>query len=265
MLMLYRALETDQPNSYTCVDTTTVHIIDESTGAVKRPDPLDIRKATGKAWNVGLTYGEAAEAAEEVSNVDIDPEYGVTPAIVIANTTSGEPMGISIDLAVTAGTECQTGFATKGGHTMYLPAKAYSLWPGGDPCACEKHTTIKHNEFRYQDPGTYRAGYRQISAELLFRAAKSRTNGNGINLLVGLDTMNVWRRRVKTGSAWSRPTRQSTRTRSIPNRPIHVIRIVEGQPYWRKDGSRTTAWYETAAGDFIKCDRLDYRNVEAPL
>lgn len=248
--MLYMAADQDQPDSWCCVPTTASMIVDASTAGVKRPPVEALRADTGIPHPLGISYGSIAGAVEHVSNVQLQPRYGLTRSEVVNLANSGRPFGISVEMS-------RLGYSQSGGHTIFVATNGYSVWPGGETCACEKRTNVRHSEYRIQDPGTWRVGYKQISADRLHGAAEARTGGNGINVLVGLDTTDVRRKAVAKGACRKSPSTKANPTRAIQVGKVYEVQeIVEGEPWWRKNGGRSTAWYLTGAGDFIRGDKL---------
>lgn len=263
--MLYLGLDQDQPDSYCCVPTSASMAIDATTGGVKRPSVHSLRNAAGVPHPYGISYIAMTGATLEVSGIRSEARFGCSRSQVVAIPVGGRGHLISISAAVTRYTARRTGTFT-GGHTVYVPPGGYSVWPGGERCGCEKATTVRHSEFRVQDPGTFSVGFQQWSAELLFRAAEARTAGAGINVLVFPDTTDVYRKVTEAGWIRAKPTTQSTRVRRLEAgaRARHVRRIVAGEAWFRADGSRSNAWAELWAGGFFRMDHLGIHNVSAP-
>lgn len=262
---MYEAFPQNQPDSYCCVPTAASMGIDQTTAGVKRPDPENLRRSTGIPHPYGISYRAIADATADVSAIKSEARYGLSRSQVVALANSGRPWSISIWTGVTYGSDVATGYFI-GGHTLDCPANNYSLFiPDGSRCTCERRTTERHNEFKIQDPGTYQKGYVRISADLLFRAAEERTRRagtSGINVLVFPDTTDVYR--MGTGSGWVRtkPGAAGAHVRRVEKRKYHVLRIVEGDPYF-VNGHRSTGWYQVPAG-FIRGDKLGTVNVSAP-
>jgi hypothetical protein len=263
--VIYPGADQDQPDSYCCVPTSASMAIDASTGGRKRPAVEALRKATGVPHPNGISYIAMTGATEEVSGVKSEARFGCSRSQTVAISSGGRGHAISISAAVTRYTARRTGTFT-GGHTVYVPPGGYSVWPGGERCACEKATTTKHSEFRVQDPGTYSVGFQQWSAELLFKAAEARTNGSGINVLVFPDTTDVYRKVTESGWIRSKPTTESAKVRQITetDRARHIRRFVTGEAWFRPDGGRSTAWAELWNGGFFRGDHLGAANVAAP-
>jgi hypothetical protein len=262
--VIYPGADQDQPDSYCCVPTASSMAIDCSTAGVKRPGVEALRKATGIPHPYGISYTWMAGATIEVSNIKADARYGLSRAQVVDLAVSGRPFCISIDCRVTRYTARRTGTFT-GGHTVFSPARSYSVQPGGEVCACEKRLVTKHSEFKIQDPGTYSVGFQQWSASLLFAAAESRTGGNGINVLVFPDTCDVYRKVTEAHWIRERPTTDSKALRRVDlgARPRHVTEIVKGEAF-SVNGHTSTAWYRLAAGGYTRGDHLGTQNVSAP-
>lgn len=262
----YRGLDQDQPNSYDCVPTATSMGVDGATAGVKRPDPKKLREAAGVPYPRGMSYLDMEEAVREVCGMEVQARFLIDMDAVVMASQGGHDQDVSIDLAVTAGTDCQTGNATSGGHTLSLPRKALRQHPGGFVCNCDKHSTAKHPEFVYQDPGTWSVGYRRISGDLLEEAMLSRNGDRGVNALVFPDTTDVYRRVVLTAYGRQAPSTKAKRLRRLEKgRLIHVIRMVQGEKWLRSDGKTySTAWYLTQAGDYVKGDRLSTKNEAKP-
>jgi hypothetical protein len=263
--VIYQGPDLDQPDPYCCVPTSASMACDAATGGKKRPAVEALRKATTVAHPYGISYSAIAHATAAVANVPSEARYGLSRSQVVALASSGRPFCISIDCSVTVNTVRRTGSFT-GGHTIYGPPRNYSVWPGGETCACNKRTTQRHSEFRMQDPGTYSVGFVQWSAELLFRAAESRTGGNGINVLVFPDTTEVYRKVVEAHWVREKPTTESKRLRRVEvgDRPRHVDKFVTGEAWFRADGGRSTAWAELAGGGYSRGDHLGVANVARP-
>lgn len=258
---MYLPVDQDQPDSYCCVPTTASMIVDHGSAGMKRPAVERLRQATGVPHPNGISYLDIEAAVQQVANVDLQSRFLVAEGTAAIVAASGRSFGISIDASVTRYTARRTGTFT-GGHTVYV--RGYSVWPGGGPCACEKKSSLRHSEFTVQDPGTFSVGFQQWSASLLLKAAQSRTGGRGINIIVGLDTTDVWRKRVKPGYVRESPSTGAKALRRIEDRPYNVVEIVNGESYTTPAGHTSTGWYRIAAGGFIRGDRLGTVNVEKP-
>lgn len=186
-----------------CVAATVAMLAERATAGRIRPTHADIRKwvlQDGGGRNRdgtfrGLLLSEGAAAAKAL--------YGVTLTVLTNQTRdqvknlvgNGRGAGYSIDARVTYGTVCATNQlgadkSKVAGHNIYV--HDYDYRPASSTrCSCDKRTTAAHGEYVYEDPGTTAAGYKRISASLLYRAGEARTGGDGIQLLAGPDTESV--------------------------------------------------------------------------
>ncbi len=238
--MTFRPASLDQPDDLTCVDTTAALIVNRVTVDSLRPDPLQIRRKTGITTR-GITYMEAAEAVASLYDVNLSPRFHLSRDQVRDLVASGRPIGISIDTSVTRNTNRHTG-SFIGGHTVYV--NRYRSTP---TCSCERALAAgnSHSEFQIEDPGTFRAGFRWWSAGLLYKAAEARTNGNGINVLVGRDTEDVDRTCVGAGEVRAKPDKDAASKESlVPGKSYAVVSTRNGGDWLRDDGSAGKGWHK---------------------
>lgn len=265
----YLGLDLDQPDSYCCVPTAAVTGCEACTGGRKKPEVHDLRRATGVEHPNGISYVAMTEAIEKVTGLKTYASFGLSETAIVKLANSGKPWLASIWTGTTRNTIRRTCYCSLG-HTLFCPANNYKVFiPDGTVCDCEKKIKTRHSEFIYQDPGTFSQGFVRMSAELMFKAMKERTRqagGSGCNVLVFPDTTDVYRKVVENHWVRQAPTTQSKKLRRvrIGDRPRHIKRFVIGEPWFRPDGGRSTAWAEYAAGGFGRPDHLGSFNVARP-
>lgn len=259
---MYLAPATSQQDSISCVPESTRHGVNQCTAGGKDPSAYSLRKAVGD-FSGGMSYIQMTEATPKAAGVQSWAKYGIEPVDAKAIVEAGHPTVWSIDTAVTRPYSIRTCYCNIG-HSIHIPAGAFTVFqPDGDRCTCEKRITTRHGEYTMQDPGTS-AGYRRISASLLYKAALTRAGNGGVNILVLPDVTHV-RRRAKSTATGSIRARADGSSRSrgsiVPGRRYDIARPVRGTRY--RIGSRYAhGWFELEdAKGFIRADKLNVVNV----
>lgn len=256
--MPYRPAPMDQPNSLTCVDTSTAMLVDRITVGRIRPHPLTIRRATGVSGR-GLSYGEAAYAVSKLYGITLAPRYALSRDQIHDLGSADRPFVDSLHTGVTRYIdEINTGTFI-GGHSVYC--NEYDYRGGSEPCRCHLRTSIDHGEWAIEDPGTYTDGWRYWPSGVFYRAGEYRTGGNGINVLVGRDTEGVTRRCISEGNIWSQATTTSTkRGRLVVGRDYYVSSTVNGGTWKRANGTTANGWHKirlsTGGAGYVTGKRL---------
>jgi hypothetical protein len=221
-----------------CVCAVTGQLVNVATVDAKWPDHAAIRKASGIVGR-GISYIEAENAAAKFG-VKLAARYGLSRTQVVDNGDADIRFGISVDAGTYVNTIRHTGTFT-GPHTLFV--EGHNVWPGGEKCACEKATTLRHGEFTIDDPGTTTAGYQQWSEDLVIKAALARTGGNGINILTARDTEGVLR--VSNGTPlYDSPFRSSKLIRTLASGlTANVTSTFNGGGWPRADGTTAYGWH----------------------
>ncbi|MGA0060615.1 MAG: hypothetical protein ACO3RU_13610 [Planctomycetota bacterium] len=238
--------------SKNCVPATGAGLIDRATVSTLRVRGADVRRASG-IYGRGLSYGECAAAVLKLTTakgrpVQLDPAYGLSRATVKDTVAGGEACGVSIHTSVTRYTTRRTNYYI-GNHTVHAEKYRWRK-ASASHCDCEKRTTSAHGEYLVDDPGTTLAGYLWWSADLLYRAAEKRTNGNGINLLVAPDTEILPWQCVKRAEIRSTPSYSTGRRLgySVPGRIYKGGRTETGGRWKRSNGTYGNGWVHIVIG-----------------
>ncbi len=172
-------------SSKDCVAAVAAHGLERATVGATRLNHADIRRASGAPATRGLYLYEAARAALELTGIELEVALYVTRNTARDTVAGGSACGITIHTAETRYTTRRTNYYV-GPHEII--ALAYTWWPKGEVCGCERKTAEAHAEFTVYDPGITTVPPRQWSANLVYRAAERLTGAGNINLLVFPDT-----------------------------------------------------------------------------
>jgi hypothetical protein len=231
-----------------CVPCSTRKAIRRATVDAKAPTTRMVRAKTG-VYTRGLTYGEAAEAAEAFG-VKLTPLYGNSRAEMFDLIDAGRGALLSIRCAVTVNTRRATG-DFRGDHTVYVHDVRHVNV--GAMCRCEKvasprPATSEHNEYLIEDPGNSSIGYVWWSAKLVYEAGEARTRDaqgrtHGINLCVTPDTEGVKWRVVEKGAIRSKPRSDSAKVSTADVGEVFQGGRTETGGQWRRaDGTFGRGW-----------------------
>ncbi len=224
---------------YDCVPTVTGRLVNRVTVDARNTEHDDIRRAIG-FWTLrGMSYLEAENAAAKFG-VNLAARYGLSRTQVVDLADAGHAYGLSIDTSITAHTTRRTNDFI-GPHTVFTVDS--NEWPGGEPCACEKQSSARHQEFTIDDPGTTTAGYLQWSADLAFRAAEARTGGNGINVLAAPDTEQVTWTAIAAGRIHDTPSATGKDLGPVVIGRKYIGGVTQNGGTWtRADGTTGNGW-----------------------
>lgn len=226
-----------------CVAAVTAMLIERATVGATRVTHATVRAKSGAPSTRGLYLWEGQKAAKALG-VDLEVVLGVSRNTLRDTVRGGHGVGVTIHTSVTRYTTRRTNFYV-GPHELYV--NAYSDWPAGEICDCEKRTSAAHGEFTVEDPGTSAAGYLQWSASLVYLAAEKLTSmygQTGINLLVAPDTeIRPWKATI-AGQIRSEPDYdKGTKLAAIVvGKTYKGGRTENGGNWLRKDGTKANGW-----------------------
>lgn len=225
-----------------CIPATVAYLVERATvGRIASNHKIIRDQATkaGYPTTAGLTLTAGALAAKALYSIDIEVRRHVSASVLFQTVELGQAVGVTV--------QCPPwvifpGSTYSGAHEVYLNSATH--WPKGETCSCEKHSSAAHDELTVEDPGSVSAGYRQVSLDLVMRAANGVTGGLGANLLIAPDTEGVKRRAIT-----------SAYIRVSPDRAAKALgRLVINRDYYvptTANGAGGEGWHRLASGGYV--------------
>lgn len=224
-----------------CVAATAAHGLQRATADRVRVTHADVRRESGAPSTRGLYLYEAANACEELTGIRPEVVLYASRETLRGTVVGGQACGVTGHTAETRYTSRRTNYYV-GPHE--IDVLAWSWWPKGEICGCERKTAEAHAEFTVYDPGLTTIPPRQWSAGLVYRFAERLTGANHINLLVFPDTENrpwtasyVASIRSHPGLTWGKKVADTVKGKQYPGE-----RTQKGGRWQRPNGTYGNGW-----------------------
>ncbi len=221
-------------SSKDCVPAATAHGLQRATADRIRLTHADVRRASGAPSTRGLYLWEAKEAVQDLTGIGLEVVLHVTRETLRGTIVGGQACGVTIHTAETRYTTRRTGYYS-GPHQVSV--LAWTWWPKGEICGCERATAEAHAEFTVYDPGMSTVPPRQWSAGLLYRAAERLTGAGRINVLVFPDTEQRPWTATYVSPIRSHPTGGTKVASTVKGKQYPGARTRKGDRWKRDDGT----------------------------